>query len=136
MQTQQSMIFPQRDVAAVIAARMQKHNGGKYDAIKLPTGWQVVPITVLPAYMPPAKPKPVAVSPAKGDLTVGLKETADTVVLTFDLKSVTPAWVIVWRDGKEMSFGKTTLLDWKVDDDKVHIKLTKKAAKYRGLLAA
>jgi hypothetical protein len=55
------MIYADKTIADAIIGKLRETNPAfKYDMIKLPVGHQIVRINVLPAYMPPAIPSPVA----------------------------------------------------------------------------
>lgn len=124
------MIYPQRAVADQIAERMTAIKGSKYGVVKLPHGFQVVAITVCPDYMPPAKPKPIL----KMNADKFLVSNGDELTYTFKLVGEGLTYITVLVDGKQMAFGKSTLLAWaKVGEDMIQLKVSKAVAKKRGL---
>ncbi|CAA2141433.1 hypothetical protein [Hyphomicrobium sp. ghe19] len=127
------MIYPQRNVASLIAERLTTYKGKKHGVVQLPQGYQVVPITVCPDYMPPAKPKPV-ITTSKPVSVVGLKE--GEVLFEFDLVGEGITYITVFHNGKQMAFGKSTLLGWeKKDGNKIALKMSAAVAKKRGLVS-
>jgi len=58
--TTPKMIYETKDIASIILEKLIKRNpSNKYTMAKVTAGWQVVPITQCPPFMPPAKPLPV-----------------------------------------------------------------------------
>jgi hypothetical protein len=125
------MIFPQSNVAKLIAERLTKVKGTKHDVLKIPQGFQVVPITVCPAYMPPAKPKPVV---THGNDLWAIKD--GEAIFTLPLVGVGQTYITVKHNGKSVAFGKSTLLGWQQNTEHmtIDLKMTIAVAKKRGLL--
>lgn len=124
------MIYPDKAVADAIAAKLMQTKGKKYEVFKVSTGFQVCPITVCKAYVPPAKPLPVK-KPSFNDAPSG-----DVVIVTMKFQAESPKYLSVVNDeGKLMHFGKGTLIDWEIEDNKtVKLKMSKAVAKKRGLI--
>jgi len=125
-------VYPQRNVAAVIAERLSQIKGAKHGVVQIPQGFQVVPITVCPEYVPPTKAKPIAtITKTMGE---SLKE--GEVVFSFPLVGEGLTYITVLHGAKQMAFGKTTLLGWEKDivAGTIKLKMSASVAKKRGLL--
>lgn len=129
------MIYAQEDVAKAIASKLEAFKGTKYAVYKVTTGFQVCPVTVCKAYVPPAKPLPVK----KPSFDEVLPE--DVVVVAMKFQHESPKYISVYKeDGSLMHLGKSTLIDWDVtigegeSTPTVKLKMTKKVAKKRGLI--
>jgi len=151
MQTAQ-LIYPQSNVAAMIAGRLSKSKGFAYTVRKVATGFEVLPLlSPTPAlsalkalvdadkakhahlynkvqYVPLTAPEP----PKSGVTWTG--ETS--VQLAFKFRGESPKYVDVWIDGVAKSFGKSTLISWDVKGNTgdVVVQMTKAHAKKRGLI--
>lgn len=135
------MIYETQAVANMIAGKLTKKKGVKYDVYKVSTGFQVCPITVCKDYVPPAKPLPVA-KPA--DITKKVQDAAsvpdsDKITLTFKFKNESPVYLDVYMpDGSVKSFGKSNILAYAIGGEPDHLNIaltmTKAFAKKRGLL--
>jgi len=54
------IIYETKNIASLILKKLVKRNPtNKYTMARVTAGWQVVPITQCPPFMPPAKPLPV-----------------------------------------------------------------------------
>ncbi len=124
------MIYPHPDIAAMIAGKLSKSKGGKYEVHKVTTGYQVVLVTQCPPHMPPAKALPFE-SKTPGRTWAGV----EFVVVDLKFRGESKVYVDAWTaEGKQISFGKSTLIGWEIKDDRVFLKMTKAIAKKRGLL--
>lgn len=127
------MIFPTEALAKQVLTKVNEK--GDFTVVKLPVGWQVAAVTKLKPYMPPPIPAPVK-KPAP--LKVGTEAASGSepsVTLEFQFKHESPAYLTVIHEGKEMHFGKGTLIAFeKTDDGQVKVKLPTKVAKKRGLV--
>jgi len=88
-QTPQSpkMIYESKDIASLILNKLEKRNpDNQYLMARVTAGWQVVPITKCPPFMPPAKPLPVK-KPEKVRAP-----SDDTVVVEVKFLKETPAY--------------------------------------------
>lgn len=136
MQTETAkMIYAQEDVAKAIAAKMMQIRGKKYEVYKVTTGFQVCPVTVCKAYVPPAKPLPVQKT------SFDEVPSGDVVVIAMKLHNESPKYISVYKDDESlMHFGKSSLIAWEVtigegeSTPTVKLKMTKKTAKKRGLI--
>jgi len=144
MQTAQ-LIYPQSNVAAMIAGRLSKSKGFAYTVRKVATGFEVLPL-VAPSMTPlldalkKAKEAgiviakaPIVAEPTKESVTW----TGETSVqLAFKFRGESPKYVDVWIDGVAKSFGKSTLISWDVKGatGDVVVQMTKAHAKKRGLI--
>jgi hypothetical protein len=128
----EAVFYPQRFVADQIADRLTKIKGQKHGVIKLPQGFQVVQITVCPAYMPPAKPKPVL----KTNPVEQLVAKPGEYLMSFTLVGEGMTYITVSYNGKSMAFGKSTLLGWKKDEgsNTITLHMSTAVAKKRGLI--
>ncbi|MCO5157909.1 MAG: hypothetical protein M9945_14365 [Aquamicrobium sp.] len=137
------MIYETQAVANMIAGKLTKNKGVKYDVYKVTTGFQVVPITVCKDYVPPAKPLPVA-KPA--DLVKKLQDEAavpdsDKITLSFKFKNESNVYIDVFMpDGTVKSFGKSNILAYAINVEEgtstptIQLTMTKAFAKKRGLI--
>lgn len=129
----EQFVYPQRTVANAIADRMSKLKGVKHGVVQLPQGFKVTPIQVLPAYVPPSKPKPVQTTSLQ---SVAAPKEGEQV-FNFVLIGEGITYITVLHEGKQKAFGKSTLLGWsKNDDGTIALKMTTAVAKKRGLLPA
>ena len=54
------MNYSDKKIATMIHCKMAKrHPEDKWQIVQLPTGFQVCRVQTIPAFMPPAKPRPV-----------------------------------------------------------------------------
>ena len=143
------MIYAQQSVARMIAGKMTISKQVQHVVHKVATGFQVVPVIVMQSAMPPAKPLPV-MKPQPAAMAALIPEMAGSVmkvtvpttwtgtafvVLKFKFRGESKAYVDVWSDdGKPMSFGKATLINWEKLDDRVLVKMPQTAAKKRGVM--
>ncbi|MEY9560516.1 hypothetical protein [Sinorhizobium fredii] len=129
------MIYAQKNIAHMIASRLTKSKGVDHLVRQVTTGFQVVPITKCPDYVPPAKPLPVKKpEPIATGTTL---PSDDYVVIDLKFRGESKAYVDAWTaEGKPISFGKTTLIGWEIQGDKVLLKMAKTVAQKRGFLAA
>ena len=120
------MIYSDKAVADAIAAKLMQTKGKKYEVFKVSAGFQVCPITVCP----PAKPFQVKKPSYNG------ASSGDVVIVTMKFQAESPKYLSVVNDeGKLMHFGKGTLIDWEIEDNKtVKLKMSKAVAKKRGLI--
>ena len=126
------MIYPQQTVANMIAGKLTKSKGKKYDVYKVTTGWQVVPVNVCKPHVPPAKPMPVL----KLKKAAEKAAPANTVKIVLPFKMQSPSYVTALHDGKPIHFGKSNLIDWSISDDGVFVTMViaEAVAKKRGLM--
>lgn len=129
-------IYADKLVAELIANTLSKATGTPHTVVPVTTGHQVCPVKVLKPAVPPAKPLPVAKPETKGKLAdMKLKDGECLIALKF--RGESPQYIDAWaKDGKPVSFGKSTLLGWEVAGENVHLKMTEAVAKKRGLIAA
>ena len=130
------MIYAQESVAQAIAAKLEQVRGKKFAVYKVTTGFQVCPVTVCKAYVPPAKPLPVQKPSFESE-----EVTGDVMVFTFKLQKESPKYISVYKpDGSLMHLGKSTLIGWDISINEgestptVKVKMTNKVAKKRGLI--
>lgn len=138
----EKIIIPNQIEAKAMADYLMAQTGVKHDVYPLPSGFQIVPIKVLAAYMPPAVPHPVA-TPEKikkhlmSAVMAKPVENKDTMSFTFKFKGVANVYLdVIMPDNTVKSFGKTNLVDYTISEDKseVTIIVTKQFAKKRGLI--
>lgn len=129
------LIYPQRSIAAMIADKLSKTKGAKYEVRKITTGYQVVMVTQCPPHIPPSKPLPVTKSFA---LKIEHEGTdADCIVIDLKFRGESKVYVDAWtNEGKPISFGKTTLIGWEIMGDMVTLQMAKAVAKKRGLIGS
>jgi len=142
---QAQMIYPQSNVAAMIAARMTKSKGFEYAVTKVVTGFQVAPKSNTPLLdaLKKAKNEGVKVTPMMKefpDIFAPWKKLAiahDTMNFTLKYHSDSPKYVGAWFNGKPIYFGKTTLIGYERDfaTNMVLLKMTQATAKKRGLVS-
>ena len=129
-------IYATEFTANMIAAKLAKHKGEKFSVVKIPSGFQVVGITMLPSAMPPRKPKPVQQGNPLIILGKGLAE-----VWTFRFNSETDKYLSVLDPaGNVVWFGKGTVLGYEVhetlmEETTVTIKFPVSVAKKRNVAA-
>lgn len=126
------MIYPQQAVANMIAGKMTKSKGQKYDVYKVTTGWQVVPVNVCKPHVPPAKPAPVLKLKKASEKAT----PANAVKIALPFKMQSPSYVTALFEGKPIHFGKSTLIDWSISDDGMTVTMVipEAIAKKRGLM--
>lgn len=123
-----AMIYQNQKVAVMIAGKMTKSKGVKYIVRQIELGYQVAP-EVTPVEL---------ATPPKTTPTLSAMKTKDgnIVVVQLKFRGESKVYVDAFLDGKPVSFGKTTLVDWTIEGDMVTLRLPKSVAKRRGLLAA
>ncbi|MGK9084959.1 hypothetical protein KXR64_16585 [Brucella intermedia] len=139
------MIYDTQAVANMIAGKLSKTKGVKHDVYKVTTGFQVVPVTVCKAYVPPAKPLPVT---KPSEITKKIQTAAevadsDKITLTFKFKNESNVYLDVFMpDGTVKSFGKSNILAYQIGPSSIvgetetliSLTMTKQFAKKRGLI--
>lgn len=129
----EKMIYPSKTLAESIRALLSKE-GGRYAVYRVPQGYQVVPVTKLKPFMPPAKPLPLK---KQGEGTASTL-AGNEVLVKMKLRDVSSAYLNGWHPvtGQLTSFGKTTVLSWEVsaDGNDVTMRMLKRVAAKRGLL--
>ena len=134
---QASMIYAQESVARMIAGKMTKSHGVEYLVEKVTTGFRVAP---------KAAPKVVLKAPQiikEAEITspklVKTWAQGDAFAIELKFRGESPSYVDAWLpDGKPISFGKSTLIMWEVEEKEdcffVTLQMPVSIAKKRGLL--
>ena len=132
---QAQMIYPQSNVATMIAGRLSKSKGTPYAVTKVTTGFQVAPVVKVE----PKKPLPIPTAAAQSAAPKTWTGIAyHTAKLRFRGESA--SYVDAWIDGKPVSFGKSTLIGWEVEQEAgetmkwVVLRMPIPVAKKRGLV--
>lgn len=148
-----ALIMPNETEAKTMADFLAEQTGVKHIVYTLPQGYQIVPVKVLEAYMPPAKPLPVSknslfANAAAKASPLPLKATAEptkakegdkdkTVTLTFPMIRIAKVYIDVkMPDGTLKSISKNSIIDYEIhsSDQTVVIVCTKAFAKKRGFI--
>ena len=126
----EKMIYANEAVADEILATLQERKPEmKYHKVRVTSGWQVCPVTVLPPYMPgepklPAAPMQIGEQP---------KGTGDVLEYTFTFQRESQAWI--WFDGADLPWiKKSHLISYELTGDQMKIRLSKELAAKIGLL--
>lgn len=129
------MIYAEKAVADAIAAKLTQVNEKKYDVYKVTTGFQVVPITVCKAYVPPAKPAPVMKLNMAAEKE---KAPGEVIVLKYKLHMEHPKTIhiIAKSDGLVKWLHKSGMISWELfpEEGYVLIKYAKKVAEKKGVI--
>jgi len=130
IQTQSpKMIYETQSVANTILNKLIKRNpDNKYTMAKVTAGWQIVPITQCPPFMPPAKPLPVK-RPEKT-----ISPTPDTVVVEVPFLRETKAWY--YFDFGKGWLHKSHVINPIIENGKLRFLATLKAVQEYGLTDA
>jgi hypothetical protein len=134
---QAQLIYPQKNVAAMIAGRLSKSKGVEYKVSKLAVGFLVEP-TVKP------EPKTVtnfAIQAANAEsamakIVEGLKiDGSSYFQIEMPVKSISKEWIHARHDGKAFWIAKSSLADWGVTNPGfIKLVMTNAYAKKRGLI--
>jgi hypothetical protein len=138
MQTQTAkMIYPTEAVANMLCGKLTKSKG-KHVVMKVTTGFQVCPVTVLKGYVG-QKPGPLPTKEQAIPMKPSKTMNGDTVVLTFKFKADHPktVHVIADNDGEVKWLHKSVMIDYKADPSTglVEVKYLRKVAEKKGIVA-
>ena len=131
---QAQMIYPQSNVAAMIAGRLSKSKGFTYGVTKVATGFLVAPVK--------SGTLAAAVEAFQETIVVAKAEKTwtgeDAVVVDMRFKSVSAEWICALHNDKPFWVAKNSLFGWdaKIVDGqhRIFLKMPTAYAKKRGLL--
>lgn len=145
MQTQTAkMIYPNEAVASQICEKLTEAKG-KHIVMKVPTGFQVCPVTICKGAVSPNKaspyPKPEemakalkAIEEAQPKKTppnlIGEKTTVQTKLVKETAKGLTA----MNANGEQVFLYKGSLFSFEVDGSTVTMEMTEKVAKQKGFI--
>jgi hypothetical protein len=132
---QAQMIYPQSNVAAMIAGRLSKSKGFAYGVTKVLTGFLVAPTAKVPTLA-------AAVDAFQAELLYPKVEKTwtgeDTYTAHLPFKSEGKEWLCARKDGKAFWVPKSALVSWEVNGIAPAILTFRMPVKYaqkRGLIA-
>lgn len=140
------LIYPQKNVAAMIAGRLAKSKKIEYGVTKVATGFLVEPIAkpamhAVTSFIVQAAAAEAALAHAGMQVVDSLAKLAeaDQFQITMPCKSISPGWIHARHDGKPFWIAKSSLQSFSAGDVhgvySVTMTMPTAYAKKRGLLA-
>ena len=139
MTSTSKMIYSDHAIASSLAGKLRDANpDDKYDIFKLAIGWQIVRITKLPDFMPPAVPLPVAKSLAT--TTAPSWASGEVAIIQAKFARETAKWFYFTEGVGPMNVKevhKSFIVAFEFNDDnQMTFKVPLKTAIKKGLVAA